>query len=942
MTPERWQQIQDLFRAALDRDPGERAAFLDQACAGNPSLRAEVERLIASDEQAASFLEQAVQAGVQMVTEDRGGSIVGQRIGPYLIKRELGHGGMSAVYLAVRADDQYQKRVAIKLIKRGMDTEDILRRFRNERQILAGLDHPNIAKLLDGGTTEDGLPYFVIEYIEGVPINEYGDSHKLSTVERLKLFRTVCSAVHYAHQNLVVHRDLKPGNILVTSDGAPKLLDFGIAKLLNPELSPQTIDPTAIGLRLMTPAYASPEQIQGKTITTASDVYSLGVLLYELLTGHRPYRVENWQPQEIERIICETEPERPSTAISRVEEVLASDGKTRIKLTPELVSRTRDGQPEKLRRRLSGDLDTIVLMAMRKEPPRRYASVEQLSEDIRRHLIGLPVIARKGTFSYRAGKFVRRHRVVVAFLVLIVGFAITMTVQSARIARERDRAASERDKAERVNAFLQEMLASVDPRKKGREITVAAVLDEAARRVETELIDQPEIEASVRTTIGTTYQSLGLYDAAETHLRRALAIRQKLFGEEHPHVAESMHNLGLLLTDMSKYQKAEPLLDEALVMRRKLRGPEHPDIAQSLNSLGVLLRTKSEYQEAEDRFREALVMRRKLLGPEHLDVAQSLNNLASVLWAQGKLKEAESLYREALAMNRKRLGLEHPDVATNLNNLANVLYDNGDYNEAESLHREALAMNRKRLGPEHPDVAGSLHNLAVVLHAKGNYNEAESMFREALVMRRKLLGPEHLDVATTMNNLARLLHAKGEYEEAELLLREALAVHRKLLGTQHEEVITIMNDLAWLLHAKGEDQEAESLFRQILELRRTTRPPGHLDIANALIELGMLLTETGASQRAEPLLRESLDIRRQALPEGDWRTASAESALGKCLTQLQRYAEAEPLLANSFSILKTKRGPEDALTLETLTQLIDLYQAWGKPNKATQYQTLLP
>ena len=425
MTPERWQKVEELFHLGLEREASQRAAFLDEACAGDPDLRGKVELLLAYDEQESDFLETpASEVRGDWLDEDQPGPMTGRRIGPYQVTREIGHGGMGAVYLAVRADDQYQKQVAIKLIKRGMDTETILRRFRTERQILANLDHPNIAKLLDGGTTEEGLSYFIMDYVDGLPIDLYCDTQKLTTVERLRLFRTVCSAVAYAHQNRVVHRDLKPGNILVTAQGVVKLLDFGVAKLLNPEAASKTTGSTAAALRPMTPEYASPEQVRGSVITPASDIYSLGVLLYELLTGHRPYRVQSRTPQEIERVICEEEPEKPSTVIGRVEEAPDRDRP----LTPASVSETREGQPEKLRRRLAGDLDTIVLMALRKEPERRYGSVEQFSEDIRRHLEGLPVIARKDAFWYRSAKFIKRNKAAVLAATLGAGIILALVV----------------------------------------------------------------------------------------------------------------------------------------------------------------------------------------------------------------------------------------------------------------------------------------------------------------------------------------------------------------------------------------------------------------------------------------------------------------------------------------------------------------------------------
>jgi len=856
MTPERWQQVKNLVEAALERKLSDRAAFLDLACAGDPSLRTEVESCLGLDEPAATIGEAPVfEATTKVLIDDPTASVTGRRIGPYKILHEIGQGGMGAVYLAVRADEQYHKRVAIKLVRRGMDTEDILRRFRQERQILAGLDHPIIARLLDGGTTENGLPYFVMEYIEGQPIDQYCDRHKLATVERLKLFRTVCAAVHYAHQNLVVHRDIKPSNILVTADGVPKLLDFGIAKLLNPELSSQTIAATATAVRLMTPEYASPEQFRGEPITTASDVYSLGVLLYRLLTGHRPYQFKSYLPQEIERAICEEEPEKPSTAISRVEEVPGPDDAAVIALTPEMVSKTREGQPEKLRRRLAGDLDNIVLMAIRKEPQRRYGSVEQLSEDIRRHLEGLPVIARKDTLGYRTGKFIRRHKVAVgvaaAFLVLVIGVGVALAVQSARIARERD-------KAEQVSAFLVNLFKVSDPSEaRGNTITAREILDKGAEKIVTDLKDQPEVQATLMDTMGDVYQNLGLYD------------------------------------------RATPLLEEALNIRRHIFGEEHPDVAESLNKLALLLDAKGDYAAAEPLYRQALAMRRKLLGEEHPDVAASINNLASLLYAKGDYAAAEPLFREALALHRKLEGNDHPNVASSLNNLAMVLRYKGDYAAAEPLLRQALARRRKLLGEDHPDVATSVNNLAWLLYAKGDSAAAEPLFREALALHRKLLGEDHPLVALSLNNLATLLYTEGDSAAAEPLFREALAMRRKLLGNNHP------------------------------------------DVAASLIGLGRLLTERGDPQAAKPLLHEGLEIRRQTLPADHWLTANAESVLGDCLAALRRYNEAEPLLVKSYSILKAKRGEEDKSTQQALNRIINLYQAWGKPDKAAPYRARL-
>jgi WD40 repeat protein/tRNA A-37 threonylcarbamoyl transferase component Bud32 len=440
MTPERWEQVKTLFEAALEQAPHERAAFLEAACGGDTDLRDEVESLLASDEQGKDFIETPVyEIPADLLVKGPADTLAGRRIGPYQVLGQIGQGGMGEVYLAERADDRFRKQVAIKVVKRGMDTEAILRRFRNEQQILASLDHANIAKLLDAGTTEDGLSYFIMDYVEGLTIDVYCDTHKLPTRERLALFRTVCSAVGYAHEHYVIHRDLKPSNILITAEGVVKLLDFGIAKALNPDMAAEAVGATTTSLRPMTPEYASPEQVRGGPVTPSSDVYSLGVLLYELLTGHRPYHVKRGTPQEIERVICEKEPEKPSTMISRVEEVSSTDGQRWITLTPKSVSETRDGQPDKLRRRLVGDLDNIVLMALRKEPGRRYASAEQFAADLERYLQGRPVLARPDTAGYRAGKFVRRNKAGVAAAALLVLALLGGMVASQWQARRAER-----------------------------------------------------------------------------------------------------------------------------------------------------------------------------------------------------------------------------------------------------------------------------------------------------------------------------------------------------------------------------------------------------------------------------------------------------------------------------------------------------------------------
>jgi tetratricopeptide (TPR) repeat protein/predicted Ser/Thr protein kinase len=858
-------------------------------------------------------------------------------IGPYKLLEELGRGGMGVVYLAARADEQYQKRVAIKVIKAGMDGAEVVRQFRRERQILAGLDHPNIARLLDGGATQDGLPYLVMEYIQGEPLHAYCDSRRLPIVERLRIFQQVCAAVACAHRNLIVHRDLKPSNILITGEGVPRLLDFGIAKLLNPELSGGA--PTATGLA-MTPEYASPEQARVEVVTTSSDVYSLGVLLYELLTGRRPYRLKTRQLLEVLRAVCEEEPEKPSAAVGRTEEV--TDGSPTRAITAEEASVARESTPEKLRRRLSGDLDSIVLMALRKEPQRRYASVEALSEDIRRHLEGSPVTARKGTAAYRMGKYVRRHPVGVAaaaaFVALLMGFAVTMAVQSARLARQRDTAASERDRAEKVSGFLVDLFKVSDPSEaKGNRVTAREILDKGASKIGAEVNEQPDVKAALMDTMSRVYDALGLYDRARPLAEGAVDLRKQALGTESLEVARSLRSLATVLLHEGNYVGSETLDREALQMQRKLLGNQDPEVATSLHGLGTVLYRRGDYAGAEARYREAVAIQRKLFGNGNPDLAKSLGNLASVLDDEGDLAGAESLYREAVAMQRKLLGNQHPDLARSLNNLANILDERADYAGAEALVRETLAMRRKLFGDEHPDIATSLDNLGNVLWQEGAYAEAEVVHRQGVAMSRKLLGNEHPELATNLNNLALVLEDKGNDAEAEAVDREALEIRRKVLGNEHPEVAESLSTLGRALYHQHRLREAENACRESLEIRCKVLPPDHPDIATSLIGLGEVLAAEGWAPQAETMLREGLEIRRKKLVRGHPQIAEAESTLGACLTRLRRFDEAEPLLLGSYQLLNARQSA-NASTRAAWRHLIDLYDAWEKPDKAALYR----
>ena len=805
MNPERWQLIEAIFSTVVDRSPAEREAHLTRVCGDDEELRREVLELL-EHETKEFFLEDPIKHATFAVTREPADEMLGQHIGPYQLIRLVGRGGMGVVYEAVRDDRQFDQRVALKIIKRGMDSDFVRERFLRERQILASLDHPHIARLMDGGSTADGLPYFALEFVEGEPITDYCNQRKLSLEAKLKLFRDVCAPVQHAHQKLAVHRDLKPSNIMVTADGTPKLLDFGIAKLLAADPG-EAFTRTETALRLMTPDYASPEQVRGGVITTATDVYALGIVLYELLTGRRPYQFDTYAPAAIERAICDTEIPRPSDMLERMK-----DESGRMKSGSRRFFSSFITHPSSLR----GDLDNIVQMAMRKEPERRYQSVEQFSEDIRRYLTGLPVVARKDTFSYRAGKFARRHKAGVAILALLVVFAVVLAVLAVRTARERDRANQEAATAQAVTQSLVTMFEIANPGKaRGNVVTARELLDQGADKVVRELKGQPVVQAKLLDTIGQLYHSIGLYDREQPLLEEALKLRRQTLGNEHADVATSLDHLAEVARLKDDFARSESLFRESLAMRRKLLGAESLEVADSLNNLALSLQNTNRYDEAEQLLRESLAMRRKLLGQEHQDVATGLNNLGLTLYARGRTDEAEQMFRESLEMRRKLLGPDHHQVAWSMSNLASRLHRKGQLDEAERLHREALAIRRQWFGPDHPDTLRSSGALASVLRDKGDCRAALPLFEETINRGAALLGPDHLDVVGDKNAMAPCLTKLGRYREAE---EQLLAAYTRLQAglPQHWQTKLCIRRLAELYEAWGKSDQAAH-YRALLK-----------------------------------------------------------------------------------------------------------------------------
>ncbi len=893
MNPERWSRIQEIFLAASECEATEREAWLSEATAGDDNLRVEVESLLAASDEGEGLIEAAVHGAFELAAVDSEATLNSHRIGPYEVVGELGEGGLSKVYLAERADEHFTMRVAIKVVKRGMDTADILSRLRQERQILASLDHPNVAKLFDGGTTDDGLPYFVMEHIEGEPIDDYCDRLQLSIRQRLELFRTACSAVHYAHQNLVIHRDLKPSNLLVTADGVPKLLDFGIAKVLEAASGEPSLARTVPGMLLLTPEYASPEQAAGEPLTTATDVYSLGVMLYRLLCGHRPHRFTSGYLAEVERVLRESRVERPSVAVGLTTQELGSDGHSQT-LGPETVSRPRASSPERLSRLLAGDLDNIVLMAMRREPQRRYASVEQLAEDLKRYLGSLPVLARQDTFAYRTAKFVRRHRGgVIAFALVVVALLAGMatTTWQAKVARgERERAELhlveaqvQGARAEQISDFLVDLFEISDPGEaQGNRVTAREILDLGARKIRRQLDEQPELQSRLMVTIGRVYRNLGLFHPARELFEEVLESRRRTSGEHSLEAARSLVRVADVVFEQGEWEAAETLLRQALETQRQLVGDEHLDTAGTRHQLAAVLTAADRGEAAEEQLLEALEIRRRLLGDDHLDVAQTRNQLAELYYTENRREEAESLFRQVLAERRRQLGEKHPLVAVSLNNLAVVQIRN-DTEAAVGLFRQVLALRREIFTEAHPDLAVSLNNLGTSLIRLERWQESIPPLREALAMNRELLGEDHPSVAVGMNNLASSLKAVGEVEEAEKMLLESLALTRRKLGNEHPDVTLNLFKLASLYAGTGREDAAVPLFEETIRIQRRTFEEGDYRLSYPLVELARLLCLRGDREAAAAPLSEAVEIRRSVFPEDHPHRISAEELLESCL-----------------------------------------------------------
>jgi len=853
----RWARVQRIFHEALEHDGAARERFLDDACAGDATLRRELISLLAGAE-----------GGV--LGEPRDGppapDLEDSRIGPFRILRPLGHGGMGSVYLAEREGAGFTQVVALKLLRSAMLlparlAPQLEERFSRERHILARLEHPGIARLIDGGYTPAGQPYLAMEYVEGLPLTDYAGRHDLGVRDRIELFLAVCEAVQYAHQRLVIHRDLKPSNILVTASAHPKLLDFGIATFAEVEEGSDPGTASRTGL-WFTPNYASPEQVRRERVTTLSDLYSLGVLLYELLAGARPYEASSLSPAGLEELVCRRIPDRPSVRASN----------------------------PRVARLLRGDLDTITLKALAKEPERRYGSVRELADDLARHLRREAVRARPDSVGYRFTTFMRRNGSMVAAGAFVVTALVGGTAAASWQASNAQRARAE---AEEVADFLIGLFEENDPQQAPVDPALAAAVLERGVARSDELVDQPTVRARLLDALGMVFLNLGRYADARRLVGQGLGLRLEAYGDGHPDVALSLAHLGRIRRYQGAYTESETLLRLALGIQERTKGHDHPEVAETMSDLAFVLPYLGRVAEAEVLYRDVLELRRRVLGPADPGVGDAIFRVAAILRLEGRTAQAESVGREGLAFRERTMGPDHPSVGLALIAIADyVAEDSARADEAEAMYRRGLAIQRRALGDRHFDLLHGLGNLAYLLTLGGRHDEALVLLREVLALRSELLGADHESIGAVKESIADVLAAQGRIDEALALRREGLETWRRVMGPRHPNVSGSLQGLARLYSQAGDLPAAESLLVQALAIRREASGPRHALVGLLLADLGRLNTRRG------------------------------------------HYDEAERDLVEARSIIEAQIAPDHPDARAVRSALADLYDAWGKPGRA--------
>ncbi len=933
--------VEAIFNAAADLPHDRRGPLLEERCVGDAGLRAEVEALLRQfDAGTISLLDPARSSAFDVPTEKPG-----DRIGHYVIVEALGEGGFGAVYLAEQTEP-VKRRVALKVLKAGMDTRAVLARFGAERHTLARMDHPGVARVLDAGSTPLGRPFFVMELVRGRPLVAFCDERRMPVRQRLTLFVEICRAVQHAHQRGIIHRDLKPSNILVQDQNGrpePKVIDFGIAKAVHadgPGLEASLA--TQQGQLIGTPEYMSPEQAgEGADIDTRTDVYSLGVILYELASGALPFDPASLRSSlaALQRLIRETDPPRPTARLAALDAEVAA-----------ACAAKRATDLRSLARAVRGDLEWIILKAIEKDRARRYQTVADLAADIERHLRDEPVLASPPSMVYRARKFVRRHRVGVvagaAIALALVGGAVASSIGFVRASTQRDRAVvaerealdrrgeaeaardralvaeqeavqrgreaevardsarSEAAKAVAVTDFLQRMLSSVRPNQaKGKEVTVKAVLDQASRTVRDEFASKPDVLAELELTIGSTYRSIERYDDAEPHIRASVEGREALLGREDPALLNSRLEWAHWLVDKGRFEEAETQ------MRALVGAVENPAIgnefrARCLAGLGRVLVQRSKHQDAEPVLRRVLALRRALPEPDQGDIAETLDALGRTLDALARDAEALTLFQESLEIRRAADGEDSMNYGTTLNNIGSVYHDMARYDDAEKMYRAAMAVHEKVLGRESSSYAQPLNNLAILMQDKGNLEGAEAFFRDSLEIRRAVFGQDHPMVTNAMSNLGGLLLTRRKFDEALPLLEETLERQRLRVGATHTQTIACMGNVGTCLHRMGRNEEAEGVLTEASSLAATALGPDHRLSGITLFNLGNSVWNLGQPMRAESILRQVCSMRARVNGEDHPDTRLARRSLATLLLRQGRMDEAEALLEQVFESMQ--------------------------------------
>lgn len=882
LDPKRWLRVEELFSRASELEAEVRVAYLDEACRGDTELRDYVLDLLSADPAFDATIEKTIANTAVRVfsAEDTDADEMrGQMIGPYQVERLLGQGGMGMVYLARRADEQFDQQVAIKLGRHRLVDPDTVLRLRNERQILADLDHPNIARLFDGGTTDDGVPYLVMEYIDGIRVDTYCDVHRLDLSQRLELFQTICSAVHYAHQNLVIHRDIKATNILVAADGTPKLLDFGIAKLID-SAGQATDGLTREGAVILTPTNAAPEQLLGSAVTTVTDVYALGLLLYRLLCGHPTFDATDLTPPEFARAVCEQEVFSPSHLLQLEQRRLSREGDEFGLQALEALAGDRRTTLSRLQRQLRGDLDTIVLKTLRKEPERRYRSVQALADDIELHQKSLPIVARSESWRYRAGKFVRRHYAAVAASVMVVAmlaaFSVVVSIQNRNIAEERDT-------AREVSQFLETIFMAQDPRNaRGTEVTAEVLLAEGADRIREDLHERPEIQSTLMGTIGRVYGNLGDFQSSAALLEDALVRQIEIHGDDHPVVAATRDDLAVTLMQQAEYERARTLLESSLDTNRRLVGPDSPEVARNLSNLANLHVRIGDFDAAETYVTASI------------DIYSQAPSEAGIRLAWAK--------------------------AT----LARILQVKGDLAQTESLLLEAIDIVAEVEGENHPSTAYYLQNLGVLQRSKGDLEAARKTLDQALDAIRRILGEEHDLLAATLVDQGVVFQLTGDFENADRVLREAIAIYSRTHGDEHPKIGFSLTFLGMLQHDMAELALAENSLRRALDIFTAAYERDHQYTASALTELGAVLNSAGRPEDALALLERALQIRKKDFADDHELVAGTRTEIADAYTRLGRYDDAEPILLDSYTVLKDTLGRRERRVAKALARFHEL------------------